>query len=190
MQPSGAFLLAATSESPAAHREALVLVAVHGKEGSLGFLLNRPTDRSLVSALDRFGIETRGMGMPALLPEPQVGRGGGVRPDVAWLLFDARKNEELPEDSCLLSAGVGVTASPDAVVEMLEQRQRLLFLFGHLTWEPGVLDREIESGQWLRTPVDPALVFDRPLGGRWTDAVCGTLGVTRPWLGEPRFMNA
>lgn len=190
MQPSGAFLLAATSESPAAHREALVLVAVHGKEGSLGFLLNRPTDRSLVSALDRFGIETRGTGMPALLPEPQVGRGGGVRPDVAWLLFDARQTGELPEDSCLLSDDVGVTASPDAVVEMLRQRHRLLFLFGHLTWEPGVLDREIESGQWLRSAVDPALVFDRPLGTRWTDSVCGTLGVTRPWLGEPRFMNA
>ncbi len=190
MQPSGAFLLAATSESPAAHREALVLVAVHGEEGSLGFLLNRPTDRSLVSALDRFGIETRGTGMPALAPEPVVGRGGGVRPDVAWLLFDARKTEDLPEDSCLLSPDVGVTASPDAVVQMLEQRLRLLFLFGHLTWEPGALEGEIASGQWLRTPVDPALVFDRPLGSRWTDAVCGTLGVSRPWLGGPRFMNA
>ena len=190
MQPSGAFLLAATPESPMAHRESLVLVAVHGEEGSLGFFLNRPTDRGVVSALDRFGIETRGTGTPAFVPEPQIGRGGGVRPDVAWLLFDARASDELPEDSCLLTDSVGITASPEAVVQMLQQRTPLLFLFGHLTWEPGALDREIAGGQWLRTPVDPALVFEHPQSTRWTDAVCGTLGVSRPWLGAARFMHA
>ena len=190
MEPSGAFLLAATGGHTGAHHEALVLVAVHGDEGSLGFILNRPTDRDVVAALDRFGIETRGTGLPPGMAHPQVCRGGGVRPDVAWLLFDARRTDELPEDSCLLSESVGVTASPDAVVQMLQTSTPLLFVFGHLTWEPGALDRELAQGQWLRTPVDPALVFEEPMGARWTEAVCGSLGVTRPWLGDARFMNA
>ena len=167
-----------------------MLVAVHGEEGSLGFSLNRSTERPLVSALDRFGIETRGSGELAICPEPSVGRGGGVRPDVAWLLFDARTCGEPPEDSCLLTPDVGVTASPDAVVEMIQRQSRMLFVFGHHTWDSGALEHEVAQGQWLRMPVDPSLVFDRPFTTRWTDAVCGSLGVSRPWLGEPRFASA
>ena len=189
-QPSGAFLLAATGDTTGPHHEALVLVAVHGDEGSLGFLLNRPTDRDLATALDRFGIETRGIGLPPMAAATQVCRGGGVRPDVAWLLYDARRVDEHPEDSCLLSESVGVTASPDAVVQMIQSETPLLFVFGHLTWEPGALDQEIAQGRWVHTPVDPALVFEEPMPARWTEAICGSLGVTRPWLGDARFMNA
>lgn len=161
-----------------------MLVAVHGVEGSLGFVLNHPSAHRYVDTLANMGV--------ALPPGADfarpVWRGGRTRPDVAWMLFDARHVE--PEDSCRVTPSIGVTASASAMEAILEATDRHLLILGHLIWEPGALDEEIAAGAWLRTPTDPSLVFEAPPARRWSDATCSALELPTPMLGPARFAFA
>ncbi|MEM9071406.1 MAG: YqgE/AlgH family protein [Myxococcota bacterium] len=179
------FLIVATPNAKNEHRETVVLVAVHGSEGSLGFVVNRPSACSLNEALTNCGVP-----MPeAIDPQRTVWRGGPTRPDVGWLLFDAAE-VDAPEDSCLLTPRVGVTAAPTAMESVIVESPSALLLLGHLTWEPEDLDDEIAAGAWLRTKVDPALLFEAPATRRWSDATCTVLELPRPWWGPARFALA
>lgn len=180
------FLLVATPQASGEHRETVVLVAVHGEEGSLGFVLNRASVRSFEEAATELGIEAKlREGAPR-----HAHFGGLTRPDIGWMLFDARACLE-PDDSCLLTPEVGVTASPDAMSTIVDTGGPAILLLGHVTWEPGDLEDEIAAGAWIRAPrVDPRLVFETPLARRWSDATCDVLGMPRPWLGVARFAMA
>ncbi len=183
MSTDEGFLLVATPQVAEEHRETVVLVAVHGDEGSLGFVLNRPSARTFAEAAQSLGIE-------GPTPEGHAFFGGLTRPDIGWMLFDARTCVE-PDDSCLLTPEVGVTAAPDAMGAIVRVGGAALLLLGHVTWEPGELDDEIRAGAWIRAPrVDPRLLFETPVPRRWGDATCDVLGVPRPWLGLARFASA
>ncbi|MCA9612935.1 MAG: YqgE/AlgH family protein [Myxococcales bacterium] len=183
MDPDEGFLLVATPQAADEHRETIVLVAVHGEEGSLGFVLNRPSIRTFAEAAYDLGID-------APPPEGPAFFGGLTRPDIGWMLFDARTCIE-PDDSCLLTPEVGVTAAPDAMSAIVRAGGASLLLLGHVTWEPGDLEDEIRAGAWIRAAqVDPSLVFETPIARRWSDATCDVLGMPRPWLGIARFATA
>lgn len=190
MGPEEAFLLVATPDAPAAHRDTIVLIAVHGDEGSLGFVLNRPSELRMGEALSRLGVEA--LDVAGQIARAQVCRGGRTRDDVGWMLFDVRGTVMPPDDSCLLTSDIAVTASPDAVAEVVQQHEHtsLLLLLGHLTWEPGELEAELASGCWYRADPSARLVFDVPVERRWTEALCGTLGLSRPWLGQASYARA
>jgi len=182
-----AFLLVATPHAEPAFREAVVLVAVHGDEGSLGFLVNRPSACTLADALPGLSVAAP----PAVDRGAHAWRGGTAKPSVGWLLFDSRRIDDTPEDSCLLTPEVGVTASPAAMEQVYgEDPEGTLLVLGHLSWESGALEEELALGTWLRAPVDPRLVFDVAVAQRWTEGTCLALGLPRPWLGQARFATA
>lgn len=179
------FLLVASPHAVDELRETVVLVAVHGEEGSLGFVLNRPSACRLGDSLLRLGVVVP----PELDRGGPTWRGGRTRPDIGWLIFDAR-GIEVPEDSCLLTPEIGVTASPAAVEQVLAQDASTMLILGHLTWDADELDAEIREGKWMRTEVDPKLVFDAPATHRWSHATCDALEMPRPWWGLARFVSA
>ena len=181
-----AFVIAATPEAPPALREAVVLVAVHGTEGSLGFIVNRPSACSFGDTLPSIGITA-----PGKSPNDRVWRGGATRPDVGWLLFDTRSGRESPQDSCLLTGEIGITASPSAMEELFAvERDNSLLLLGHMTWEPGVLEEELALGAWIRSGASARLIFETPPTLRWSDVMCDALELPRPWLGQAHFLTA
>ena len=192
MNGNDVFLLVATPDAPAAVRETVVLVAVHGDQGSLGFILNRTAagityrDALVSVGIDPHDLELNG----------KLCIGGPVRPDAAWLLFDGSAFEAsgatLPEDSCALDPAIHVTASAEVTLEVLKHKPgvKTLLCRGHTTWEAGELEAEIAAGQWVRTEARPGLVFDAPLSRRWSEALCTSLGLSRPWLGEASFARA
>ncbi len=211
MLPEDGFMIVATdvqSDLPSEFREALILVAVHGDEGSLGFVINRRSACPLLEALEGLGVHTSTVDEPhptvaamslvgsgfvkrraGKRTEPHAFRGGRTRPDVGWLLFDTEGVPE-PEDSCLLTPEIGVTAAPLAMADLVAAGGRSLLLLGHVTWDPGALDQQIEQGSWMRMPADPRLVFETPAERRWSDATCTALGLPKPWLGLARFATA
>lgn len=181
MSLGSAFLVVATPDAAPAFRESLALVAVDGAEGSLGFLVNRPSPERLREALPRFGV----VAPPELDRRAFAWRGGPTHTDAGWMLFDTRcaAPETLPEDSCVLADGVGVTASPSAAEALYAQGDVAhLLLMGHLSWEPGRLAAEMAGGSWLRAPIDPRLLFDVPVERRWSEGLCAALDLPRPWL--------
>ncbi len=178
------FLVVATPSAPNAFREAVVLIAVHGGEGSLGFVLNHASAHRYADVLAGMGVAVP----TGAAPNRPVWRGGRTRPDVAWMLFDARRVE--PEDSCRVTPTIGVTASAEAMEAVIAETERHLLILGHLVWEPGALDDEIAAGAWLRTPMDPSLVFEAPPARRWSDATCSALELPTPMWGPARFAFA
>ncbi len=185
MSSEDGFLLVASPHAADEHQETVVLVAVHGDEGSLGFVLNRPSACRLGDSLVRLGVVVP----PEIDRKGPTWRGGQTRPDIGWLIFDAR-DIEVPEDSCLLTPEIGVTASASAVEQVLSQGAATMLILGHLTWEADELDAEIREGKWMQTEVDPQLVFDAPATQRWSDATCDALEMPRPWWGLARFVSA
>lgn len=189
MNEHEAFLLIATPDAPAHVQETMMLVAVHGDEGSLGFVVNRSIPHMTMSdALRAVGVQ---IDPRTLRLDGSVAKGGPVRNDSAWLLFHG-PDEGQPEDSCSLAPSLHVTASPEAAAEILQRRPtpRSLLCRGHTTWEGSELDAEIAAGLWLRLEVNPALVFDVPFEQRWSEALCAALNLSRRWLGAARFARA
>lgn len=189
MNEHEAFLLIATPDAPAHVQETMMLVAVHSDEGSLGFVVNRSVPRLTMSeALRAAGVD---VDPRTLRLDGPVAKGGPVRDDSTWLLFDG-PDEGQPEDSCLLAPSLHVTASTEAAAEVLQGRPtpRSLLCRGHTTWEGAELDSEIAAGLWLRLDVNPALVFDVPFEQRWSEALCAALNLSRRWLGAARFARA
>ena len=189
MHEHKAFLLVATPDAPAHVQETMMLVAVHGDEGSLGFVINRRVERlTMCDALRSVGVN---IDPHVLQLDGPVAKGGLVRDDSAWLLFDG-PDEGQPDDSCILAPSLHVTASPEAAAEVLLRRpaSRVLLCRGHTTWEGRELVDEIAAGLWLRVEVNPALVFDVPFEQRWSEGLCAALNLSRRWLGEARFACA
>ncbi|MEM6957325.1 MAG: YqgE/AlgH family protein [Myxococcota bacterium] len=180
MEP--AFMLIASPDAPLRARRSVILVAVHGEGGSLGFVLNRPLSLPLEESLASLGIRAPGA-------RGKTCRGGTTGPDGAWLLFDG---EDAPEDSCQLGPNVHVTASAEATETLLTRcvAPRALLCRGHRAWEAGELNGEIEAGIWFVAPLDPQVIFDAPFERRWQHALCGALGVNAPWLGNFRIASA
>ncbi len=185
MKDNPAFLLVATPDAPAGVRESVLLVAVHGDGGSLGFVINRPLDMSMREAVLGLGIDP----MDAKLGG-EVCKGGETEVDSAWPLFEGKS--VVPSDSCHLTDDIHVTASPDAAANLLLRRPapRLMLCRGHTTWDPGELEAELAEGRWLRTEASLRLLFETPATRRWSDAICQCLGLTRRWLGDTRFLRA
>ena len=177
------FLLVATPQAPLAYLDAVVLVAVHGEEGSMGFALHAPSSQRLADLLPPRGID------PGPRATQHAWRGGRTRPDVGWMLFDARAVEP-PEDSCLLTPEIGVTAAPHAMEAILGAEVPAMVLMGHVGWEPGELEEELAGGAWVRADADAGVVFEAPASRRWSEATCLALELPRPWLGAPRFATA
>lgn len=147
----------------------VVLLVDHREDGSLGFVVNRPSDLQLADILDQIGIDLA----PHVQLDASVMLGGPVAPDTGWVLFDPSEGE-LPDDGILqVHDQLAVSANP----EMLERIARgegpndHVMVLGYAGWGPGQLDDEIREGSWIVVDLDPALVFGQPTDHRWSAAL-------------------
>jgi putative transcriptional regulator len=150
----------------------VVLLCEHGREGALGFVVNRPTDVRAAGAVVLDPPVERDNGL-------SLWTGGPVEPQRGFLLLGEDPGSH---DSQRISDGLHLTASLDVLRRMLEAPpdqlagQRCRLLLGYAGWGPGQLDAELAASAWLSAPLDPALVFDTPPEEMWTRAIRG-LGI-------------
>ena len=167
----------------------VVLMIQHGREGSLGLVVNRPTDLRLADAMRDAEID-----WPAR-PDQVVWHGGPVDagpdgPQGLILHHPGRTLDGLPRDD---DAGRAVTngngrAHPDFclypfppeddAVALLaaEPPENVRLYVGHAGWGPGQLESELLQDAWLIAPADPFLVFHTPPDRMWETAI-RSLGV-------------
>jgi putative transcriptional regulator len=151
----------------------VVLLAVHGESGALGFVVNRPAPMTLSELLSfaGYGGDVKGSA-PVYL-------GGPVQPSSGWILC---VDPDLhAEDSGVIAVGsrLRVTSSRsafDALAadaargEIAPDPKRRTVLLGYSGWGPGQLEREIAAGAWLPVPLDEGVVFDVAAEKRWEQA--------------------
>ena len=132
--------------------QTVVYIAEHSADGALGFVMNRPLQRTL-------GEVTKSIDLPETAREIPVFEGGPVKP--SGLLFTRLKRGANDEElQC------EIVADP-AELDVARQRGVSLRVFaGYAGWGEGQLERELGEHSWkvcrphvalLEVPVPPAL---------------------------------
>lgn len=133
----------------------VVLMLDHDEAGSLGIVINRPTDADLVEPLTRWRLLT--------LEPRSVFWGGPVQPEGVLAVARRRDGEELPAGAAAVTDAlclIDLHAEPDDAVGIIEGMR---IFGGYAGWGPGQLTAEMAGGDWLVVPSEPADAFsDKP----------------------------
>ena len=163
---TGHFLIAGKQlRDPSFHR-AVVLMVEHNESGSMGLVVNRPSNVSVARALsDHFALAES---------DPLVYVGGPVEPSALFVLHSAG---EFEEGTSNVIPGIYVGSSPDVFEQVIEQvaggNNDLAFrvFSGCAGWAPGQLDGELDRGDWHLLPAVAAQVIPPDPYKLWDELV-------------------
>jgi putative transcriptional regulator len=160
----------------------VVLLALHGAEGALGFVVNRIAPMRLGELLTLAGYGDKG-----IADDTPVYLGGPVQPSSGWIV--CLDPTLAGDENGVIAVGerVRVTSSRaafDALVREVGTRsrdeddpKRRMVMLGYSGWGPGQLEGEIAAGAWLPVPLDEGVLFDVALPQKWEQAYA-LLGLT------------
>lgn len=144
-------------------RKSVILLLVHEDEGSLGFIVNRPTELRLAATLSEMELEWGGDAGDA------VQFGGPVEPQVGTVLFatDAA-GRELSHIGTEVLPGLRLSQN-FRELKALSSRppRRFRLLLGHAGWGAGQLVSEILRNDWMTAPPEVDLVFGADSDATW-----------------------
>lgn len=162
-------LLAATPllGDPNFRRTVVLIVEDSETEGTLGVVLNRPTEVPLDQVLEPW---------TALVSGPQVVfRGGPISPNSALALALAQGGAEpvgwrsLTGSAAMSGLGlVDLGAPPELLAEGISSMR---VFAGYAGWAAGQLRDEIDEGAWYVLPGDPGDAFATEPEGLWREVL-------------------
>jgi putative transcriptional regulator len=158
---AGLFLVATPALGDPNFRETVVLLCIYEAEGTLGVVVNRPTDLLLSEALPA---------IPALQGKPDVLYSGGpVQPGGLVLLF---RVEQAPADTRKILEGVYMGGNVDTLARIVSRpkpSEAFRAYAGYAGWAPGQLEFEMAMGSWSVLPADAASIFDKDPARLWDE---------------------
>ncbi|MBX2916789.1 MAG: YqgE/AlgH family protein [Cyclobacteriaceae bacterium] len=143
-----------------------VLLTEHNDTGSVGFILNKPSDSRVGEIMDDLkGIDTR------------IFMGGPVEQDT--LHYIHRLNSL--EDAIEILPGLFWGGNFDQLVTMVDTQQVLTtdvkFFLGYSGWSPGQLNEELKIQSWIVSDVaSEQLIFETDPEQMWKQAMRGLGG--------------
>lgn len=158
----GCFLIANPSLRDPNFCRTVVLLCEHGEEGSMGLVINRPTEYSLEEALSGLDLGT----------DQRLWWGGPVQNQVALVLH---RDVAGASGAREVVGGIGLVADTDSLQLLLRdssplERQVRVFS-GYAGWGSGQLLDEMREGSWFVAPVRADLVFDFEPENVWAEAL-------------------
>lgn len=159
---SGTLLVASPQLTDVNFARAVVLVLRHDENGTLGVVLNRPTNVAPATVLPELA-ESVGT------YEGRLFRGGPIAPTRLLYLVRglAAATVNGPEVLEKVFLSIDDAALPD-MVRLADGTNDLRLYAGHAAWVPGQLQSEIRAGGWQTLPGTPELVFHEDPGSLWT----------------------
>lgn len=185
------FLIASPPLGDPNFERTVVLLAMHGPRGALGFVINRlaPIQLGEVMSLAGYGPRYSELG-------GAVHVGGPVEPGSGWILYSNTAFPSVSEGVIDVTGDVKISSSRDAFdtlakdvepppvgavpgawAELLQAVGKRMVFLGYSGWGPGQVEGEIAQGAWLPAPFDPKVLFDVDLEHRW-EAAYALMGVT------------
>lgn len=126
----------------------VVLLIEHHDDGSLGFIVNRPTGVPILEILEGMKIDWQGEG------EEKAHFGGPVQPQIGTVLYQTESTEDE------VYPGVTLTQNVSDLKDLAESPPGKIRLYlGYAGWGPGQLMTEIQRNDWLMAPVNDELIF-------------------------------
>lgn len=150
---------------PYFHRSVILLLH-HQEEGSVGFIINKPTEIRVAEILQGLDVGWGGA------PGTRAFYGGPVQPQLGSVLYGSPGTELEELAGTEILPGMAVTQHVgDLEVLAAEPPPQFRFLLGYAGWGEGQLVEEILRDDWLLAPVredlvfaeDPATVWERTL---------------------------
>ncbi len=141
-------------QDPFFHRSVVLLVH-HDVEGSIGFIINRPTAISVAEILSGMEIEWGGG------KEVVAHFGGPVQPQLGTVLYcPTGGNGEDPAAAAEVIPGVTLTQHVGTLSHLaVAPPPQFRLLLGYAGWSAGQLVQEILRNDWLTAPAQDTLVF-------------------------------
>ncbi len=130
-------------------KRAVVLVSEHDDQGTLGFILNKPTDVKLNEAVDDF-------------PDFDVPLyfGGPVETDTLFYIHTLGPKLEGAREIC---PGIWWGGDYDQLKFLIDthqiHRDEIRFYAGYSGWEPRQLDTELKEKSWMLVDAKPQFTF-------------------------------
>ncbi len=157
-EPSqGKLLISEPFLADAHFKRTVILLSEHNTKGTVGFILNRPSDLKITEALDDF-------------PEfdAPLYIGGPVQQDV--LQFVHRMGDKI-EGSVKIAKGIYWGGDFENVRLMIETGQitpdDIRFFIGYAGWDPNQLSDEISQKTWIISNKPEKFVFENPNSDLW-----------------------
>ncbi len=149
--------------------QAVVLLVHHDDEGSVGFIINRPTELPIEDILDGMEIHWQGAN------DATAFFGGPVQSQMGTILF---RDRDLA-DAQLYAATSTEVQSGIRIGQQLEDLDRLAqnppaqfrLLLGYAGWGAGQLMDEIVRNDWLTAPLSEDLLFSENSEEVWESAL-------------------
>jgi putative transcriptional regulator len=158
----GQFLVAANHLRDANFYRSVVLVLEHNDEGTMGLVINRPSEVSVETALST--------NLPLVGTDTAVFSGGPVETSALMILHNSRilgKTDEQIVPGIYLA---GSQNSFDSLVQQPDEPQpdiRFRVYCGYAGWGAQQLEVELGRGDWHVVSADSELVLDNDPYGVW-----------------------
>ena len=165
---NGLFLVASPGMLDPNFRRSVVLVTQMADGGSVGFIVNRPGQRSLAQILPDNKLMQR-------FTEP-IYLGGPVE---AAGLFAVFRSGENPPGALRVLSEVSFAMDPAVLEQLLHTPPgQVRFFNGYAGWVPGQLARELDRGGWLVLNADANTVFRKDTDTLWQELLVRARAVT------------
>ncbi len=156
-------------------RRSVVYLTENGKEGSIGFVLNKALEMRVSDVIEDF-------------PEGDflVSLGGPVSTDTIHYLHTMG---DLIPGSILVKDGIFWGGDFDEIKKLAKERQikkdSLRFFLGYSGWSPGQLDDEMKENAWLIGDIPSGLIMEAKDSGFWNKALKRFKNKYRVWANFP-----
>ena len=144
-------------------RHTVVLIVEHGPEGTMGFILNRPTDILLSQTLPDI-VALKGTSHRLFL-------GGPVVPNRMTMLV--RLSTPVPDVTPIID-NLYIGGTPQMLDDLLSHpkpNEAFRVFAGMAGWAPGQLDFELRQEAWATLPADAEGIFDEDPASLWPDSL-------------------
>ena len=149
--------------------KSVVLIVEHTDEGSMGFIINRPSPFSVRDVLQEAKRE-----IPSDIP---TWFGGPVGTEQGVVIHNQ------PDEEASARFGlIRISSSDSAMNGLLEPKEKHLehypyrFVIGYAGWGKGQLSQELKAGAWIQMEASFELLFNTPWPDMW-EAAMGKIGV-------------
>lgn len=144
-------------------QKSVVLLVHHDDEGSLGFIVNRPTGIRVFDILQDMKIDWGG----------EVGAvahfGGPVQPELGSVIFaPLEPDTTLSDTASEVLPGLALSQHLGDLAQLAaDPPHRFRLLLGYAGWSAGQLMEEIRRNDWLMAPATAELVFHADRAEVW-----------------------
>ena len=160
---NGTLLVASPQLTDMNFARAVVLVLRHDENGTLGVVLNRPTNLVPATVFPELATSVSGY-------SGNLFRGGPIAPTRLLYLVRglAAATVTGPEVVDKVFLSIDDASLPD-MVRLAAGTDELRLYAGHAAWVPGQLQAEVNAGGWELSRATPELVFHADPGSLWSE---------------------